>query len=122
MNSLPFDWQARRFVEMHVNFFILDMLCFPPVDNTPWERIGKLAAKLSCIDERFTEFAREAGVEAGPLKEDRNSVRAEIDALVAHAYGLDEADLYTIFGDFTERAVPTAYRERVVAQFRKEAR
>lgn len=122
MNSLPFDWQARRFVEMHVNFFILDMLCFPLVDNTPWERIGKLAARLSCVDERFVEFAKEAGVEVGPLKEDRDSVRAEIDALVAHAYGLDEADLYTIFGDFTERAVPTAYRERVVAQFRKEAR
>jgi len=122
MNSLPFDWQARRFVEMNFNFFIQNMLCFPPVDNTPWERIGKLAARLSCVDERFIEFARAAGVEAGPLKEDRNSVRAEIDALIAHAYRLDEADLYTIFGDFTERAVPAAYRERVVAQFRKEAR
>lgn len=122
MNSLSFDWQARRFVEMHVNFFVLNMLCFPAIENTPWERIGRLAARLSCVDERFIEFARAAGVEAGPLKEGRNSVMAEIDALVAHAYGLDEADLYTIFGDFTERAVPTAYREQVVVQFRKEAR
>lgn len=122
MNSLPFDWQARRFVETHLNFFVLNLLCFPSVDSTPWERIGKLAARLSCVDERFTEFAKQAGVEVGTLKEDHNSVRAEIDALVAHAYGLDEADLYTIFNDFTERAVPTAYRERVVAQFRKEVR
>jgi len=122
MNSLPFDWQARRFVEMNVNFFIMNLLCFPHADNTPWERIGKLAARLSCVDERFTEFAKAAGVEAGPLREDRDSLRAEIDALVAHAYGLDEADLYTIFDDFTERAVPTTYRERVVAQFRREAR
>jgi hypothetical protein len=122
MNSLPFDWQARRFVEMNVNFFILNLLCFPPVENTPWERIGKLAARLSCVDERFVEFAKQAGVEVGPLKENRDSIRAEIDALVAHAYGLDEADLYSIFSDFTERAVSTAYRERVIEKFRKEAR
>ena len=82
-------------------FFILDMLCFPPVENAPWEHIGKLAAGLSCVDERFADFAKAAGVEAGPLKEDRNLIRAEIDALVAHVYGLDEADLYTIFNDFT---------------------
>jgi hypothetical protein len=122
MNSLPFDWQARRFVEMNVNFFIVNLLCFPPVEDTPWERIGKLAARLSCVDERFTEFARGTGVEVGPLKETSDSVRAEIDALVAHAYGLDEADLYTMFDDFTERAVPTTHRERVIVQFRKEAR
>ncbi|MGD1118065.1 MAG: hypothetical protein ABR886_01085 [Dehalococcoidales bacterium] len=122
MNSLPFDWQARRIVETNVNFFILDMLCFPTVENTPWERIGKLAARLSCVDERFTEFAKASGVEIGPLKENRDSVRAEIDALVARAYGLDETDLYTIFSDFTERAVATAYRERVLEKFRKEAR
>lgn len=122
MNSIPFDWQARRFVEMNFNFFIQNMLCFPSVENTPWERIGKLAARLSCVDERFAEFASEVGVEWGPLNEDKESLRAEIDALVAHAYGLDEADFYTIFDDFTERAVPLAYRERVLEHFRKEAR
>ena len=26
MNSLPFDWQARRFVETNLNFFILEGL------------------------------------------------------------------------------------------------
>ena len=118
LNSLAFDWQARRIVEMNVNFFILNLLCFPPVENTPWERIGKLAARLSCVDERFAEFAKEAGVEWGPLKENRESLRAEIDALVAHAYKLDEADLYTIFDDFTERAVPIVYREQVVEKFK----
>jgi len=43
---------------------------------------------------------------------------ALIDALVAHAYGLSEADLRVIFRDFTERAVPPAYRERVVEHYR----
>ena len=29
MNSLPFDWQARRFVEANFNFFILESLIVP---------------------------------------------------------------------------------------------
>ena len=52
MNSVPFDWLARRYVETNLNYFILNMLCFPQQDNTPWERIGTLAARLSCVDER----------------------------------------------------------------------
>ena len=66
-NSVPFDWIARRYVETNMNYFILNMLTFPSPDNTPWERIGELAARLSCVDERFTEFAAEAGVKCGPL-------------------------------------------------------
>ena len=31
MNSLPFDWQARRFVETNLNFFILELLTVPAV-------------------------------------------------------------------------------------------
>ena len=40
MNSLSFDWLARRYVELNVNFFILDMLCFPRWEDTDWQRIG----------------------------------------------------------------------------------
>lgn len=119
LNSIPFDWQARRFVEMNYNFFILDLLCLPPLEKTPWEQIGRLTARLSCVDDRFAEFAKQAGVECGPLQEDRVNLLVEIDALVAHAYGLDEADLYTMFEDFTERAVPASYRERLVARFQE---
>ena len=60
-NSIPFDWQARRSVETTMNYFILNSLAFPPLDNTPWERIGNLAARLSCVDERFAEFAADCG-------------------------------------------------------------
>ncbi|MBI3742994.1 MAG: hypothetical protein HY261_01730 [Chloroflexi bacterium] len=118
LNSLVFDWQARRLVETNLNFFILTMLCFPPQHVAPVERIGKLAAQLSCVDKRYEEFAREAGVKIGAV-EDRTRLLAEIDALVARAYGLEEADLYTIFEDFTEQAAEAAYRDRVIARFRE---
>jgi len=118
LNSLPFDWQARRIVEATLNFFILALFCLPPPDGTDIDGVAQRAARLSCVDERFTEFAREAGVDCGPLDRDqRDAVRAEIDALVAHAYGLDEDELEVIFSDFTAQAVPAAYRDLVRSKF-----
>jgi hypothetical protein len=114
LNSLPFDWQARRLVETAMNFFILNMLCFPPPEATDSEAIAQRAARLSCVDERFADFADAAGVDHGPLNsEERNRLRAEIDALVAKAYGLTPDNLEVVFSDFTENAVPAEYRERV---------
>ena len=118
LNSIPLDWVARRYVETHLNFYVLNMLTLPPIDNTPWQRIGMLAARLSCVDERFSEFAAEAGVECGPLTDaQRSEMRAEIDALVARAYGLTAGELRFIFTDFTENAISPAYRTEVLNKF-----
>ena len=118
MNSSTFDWLARRYVELHLNFYVLDMLAFPPQENTLWGRIGRLAARLSCVDERFAEFAANAGVECGELMPmQRNDMRAEIDALVSRAYELTTDELRFIFTDFTENAVPQTYRDMVLEKF-----
>ncbi len=117
-NSIPFDWQARRYVETTLNYFILNGLTFPLADNTPWQRIGRLAARMSCVNERFSNFAAETGVECGPLTDvQRNGMRAEIDALVARSYDLDEDELHFIFTDFTENAVSPTYRKQVLEKF-----
>ena len=63
LNSLPFDWQARRFVEMHLNFFILEGLRIPSLDDDIYGAIAAAAARLSCPDERFADFATNTGVE-----------------------------------------------------------
>ena len=118
INSLPFDWLARRYVETHLNFFILDMLCFPKWEETDWQRIGSLAARLSCVDERFFAFASEAEVEHGDLSDDkRTAMRVEIDALVAQGYGLTTDELEFLFTDFTENAVSPEYRALVPRKF-----
>ena len=118
-NSIPFDWQARRSVETTLNYFILNGLTFPPPENTPWERIGTLAARLSSVDLRFATFAAETGVECGPLTDAAHwDMRAEIDAQVARAYDLTEDELRFIFTDFTENAVSPAYRAQVLAKFK----
>ena len=122
LNSLPFDWQARRFVEEHLYFFILDLLCFPPEDSVDMVGIARRAARLSCVDSRFAEFAGAAGVPCGPLvREERDALRAEIDALVAHAYGLAAEDLEIVFSDFTLDAVSSEYRALVRQKFEELA-
>jgi len=118
LNSLPFDWQARRFVELHVNFFILEGLTVPELSDAHYDAIVSAAARLSVPDERFADFAAATGVEVGRLDpEERDSLRAEIDARVARAWGLDADDLEVIFSGFKVAGVPEDYRALVRGRF-----
>jgi len=116
MNSLPFDWQARRFVETNVNFFILEGLRLPELSDETYDRLAELAGRLSCVDDRYADFAASLGVEHGPLApEERERMRVEIDALAATAWRLTADELELVLSDFTLDAVPEAYRERLRA-------
>ncbi len=120
MDSLPFDWQARRFVELHLNFFVLEGLIVPDLADDDFNSIALCAAQLSCVDDRFTDLASSFDIEPGPLPDDeRERLRIEIDARVAHAWGLTSDDLDVLFRDFTLDAVSAEYRrklrERLVA-------
>jgi hypothetical protein len=118
MNSLPFDWQARRVVETHLSFFILEGLCVPVLADEAFDALARAAARLSCVDERFADVAAATGVACGPLEPDeREALRAEIDAQVARAWNLTGEELEVVFSDFTPAAVPEAYRERVRRRF-----
>ena len=117
-NSTPFDWQARRYVSLNLNHFIVEMLRFPRADQTPWQRIGELAARLSCVDDRFADFAVEAGVECGPQSDaERADQRAEIDALVAHAYGLTKDETAFLFEDYPAGAYTADFKELVMTKY-----
>lgn len=117
MNSLPFDWQARRFVEIHANFFLLEGLFVPELDDDDFHDIAQAAARLSAVDDRFTDFAVATGVNYGSLvPADRTELRVNIDARIARAWNLTVADLDVIFRDFTEDAVAPAYRSAFIAR------
>ncbi len=105
LSSIPLDWFARRFVETHVNFFLLNMLPVPrPPRNDPlWKRVVKLAGRLAAADERFAYWAGAVGVDYGPLPEARReSMIAELDALAARLYGLTADQLAHLFATFHE--------------------
>ena len=111
MNSLPFDWQVRRYVEASLNFFMLESMIVPDLTNEQYAVIAESAARLSAVDERFDQFAQAVGVEVGPLSDvERQRLRVEIDARVAQAWDLTTDDLRLMFTDFTEKAVPHDYR------------
>ena len=120
MNSLPFDWQARRFVEIHVNFFILEGLVVPRLGDEDSDRVARCVARLSAVDDRFAGFARAAGVDVGPLGQaERQRLLVEIDARVARAWDLTPDDLAVMFDDFTTDAVSGGYRSDLVSRLRE---
>ncbi len=103
--SLPLDWYARRFVETHVSFYVLEPFPVPrPTrDDEAWRRVVELAGHLACPDDRFAAWAEAVGVECGPLAADeKEDMIYELDAVVAHLYGLNEPQLVHIFETFHE--------------------
>ena len=108
MNSIPFDWQARRFVEINLNFFILEGLIVPNLSDKVLLQVAECSAKLSCVDERFAAFATSFGIEPGTVPDDeRQQLRVEIDAQIARAWELTDNDLSVMLDDFTVDAVST---------------
>jgi hypothetical protein len=117
LNSLPFDWQARRFVETHLNFFILGGLVVPTLDEATTVELARAAGRLSCVDDRYAEVAESLGVDVGPLAtEERLRIQSGIDAAVARAWGLTSADVEVILADFSAGAVSAEHRQLLLDQ------
>ncbi|MBU6398907.1 MAG: hypothetical protein KGS61_01185 [Verrucomicrobia bacterium] len=67
------------------------------------ERAVALAGRLAAVDDRFADWAKAVGVECGSLDANAKARHIhELDALVAHLYGLTEAQLVHIFETFHE--------------------
>jgi hypothetical protein len=65
--------------------------------------VVQLAGRLAAVDDRFAIWAKAVGVDGGPL--DTNAKQdhiQELDALVAHLYGLTEKQLVHVFETFHE--------------------
>jgi len=65
--------------------------------------VVELAGRLASPDLRFAAWAKAVGVTHGPLAPDeKEHMIHELDAAVAHLYGLSEAQLVHIFETFHE--------------------
>lgn len=121
LSSVPLDWYARRFVETHVNFFIINPFPVPRPERSSkgWQRVVELAGRLGSPDERFAEWASVVGVDCGPLgTEEKDDMIYELDAVVAHLYGLSEVQLVHIFETFHQGWDFHARLETVLRHFR----
>jgi hypothetical protein len=123
LSSIPLDWCARRIVENHITFDILNGLPIPLADGASSGRVARIGGRLAAPDERFATWAEQVGVETGPVgDEERADMIAELDALVAHLYGLDRDDVQHIFETFHEGWDYSARLEGVLAHFDDLAR
>ena len=105
LSSIPLDWWARRFVEGHVDQEAFSCLRIPDPSaaKSLAKRVVALAGRLAAPDDRFAEWAKAVGVACGPLPEaEKQDHIHELDAVVAHLYGLEEKHLAHIFETFHE--------------------
>lgn len=122
LSSIPFDWYARRFVEIAMTFELLNSFPVPRVDGESGRRLGpdgrplmgdpdmrplrdrviEVAGRMAAVDKRYAGWAKAVGVPVGSVKTDaeRDALIAELDALVALLYGLDQEQVEQVFASF----------------------
>jgi len=65
------------------------------------QRVVELAGRLAAIDDRYADWADVVDVDYGPLSEDTKQEKIyELDAIVAHLYGLTREHVEVIFETF----------------------
>ncbi len=112
LNSFLVDYLIRQRVTAHVSFFFVYGLPVPRL--TAQDPIVERAAKLICTTPEFDDLAAEVGLgsqENGVTDPDeRAALRAELDGLIAHLYGLTEAEFTYILTTFpiVDESVKTA--------------
>lgn len=119
LSSIPFDWYARRHVELNFNFHILYSAPIPrPQPDDPLRlRVIEIAGRLAAVDARYQAWADAVGVPVGSVTsaDHKEALIAELDALVAHLYGLNRAQLCHVFATFHRGWNYHARLERVLA-------
>lgn len=106
-STLVFDYSARLKVGgTHLNFFIAEQLpVLPPESYTPdlLERIVPRVLELTYTAHDLASFARDLDYDGPPFiwdEERRAHLRAELDGIYAHLYGLSRDDFEYILGTF----------------------
>jgi hypothetical protein len=122
LNSLFFDFALRQQVSANLTMFFIYQTPVPRLtsgDKYFWDIVQR-AAKLICTAPEFDELAREVGLNShreGVTDEtERAQLRGELDAIIAHLYGLTEAEFAYILTTFP--IVPETVKQAALAAYR----
>jgi type I restriction-modification system DNA methylase subunit len=122
-NSFVVDFMLRQRVSANINFFYVYQLTLPRLqEGDPWfNPIVERAAKLICTTPEFDDLAAEVGLGShhnGVTDEtERGKLRAELDGIIAHLYGLTATEFahilttFPIVTDDVKQAALNAYRD-----------
>jgi hypothetical protein len=120
INSFAFDWLLRQRAAAHVSLYLLQDLPVPGLGDKPACCLAHAALRLCCNHAGFAPLWREqlgdAWREDSPRPRwpviasatDRWLLRAVIDAIVAHAYGLRHKHYERILASFSHKSFPDA--------------
>lgn len=126
VNSFVFDWLLRQRVGANVNIFLVRQVLVPELGSADCLLIHA-ALRLTCNHAGYEALWREqlgaewrepAAPMTWPVLEGptaRGAVRAAIDAVVAHAYGLDRKQFEHVLASFSHKSDPQAPRRRLAA-------
>jgi predicted RNA methylase len=96
LNSMVFDWQARRLVAgLHLNRFYLEAMHWPRLDTGDVETLAGRALELLSLNRRFREAAPDRAVRSTEI--DYLDAHTEIESLVAAGFDLTAEDLVSVF-------------------------
>ena len=103
-NSFVFDWMIRRIISTTVNYFLLLSIPMPNIDLDTKEA-KKIIENVKILSRMGSEYYK-----VGKMQE----LRAEIDLIVAKAYGLNFKEIEIIMKDFPimDRKQPTIKGEK----------
>ena len=119
LNSFVADYFIRQQVTSNVSQFAIHLLPVPsPVaSSAAFQTVSVRAARLICTTPEFDDLAKAVGLKPSTSSgraeygttdpAERAKLRAELDGLVAHLYGLTEAEFAHILGTFPLVAEPT---------------
>ena len=112
MNALAFDFVARQKVQgQHLNLYIVEQL--PVIAEREYERefgdktarqiVQEHVLRLTYTAHDMAQFAHDLGYNGPPFvwnTEDRRHLRARLDALYFHLYGLSREDVGYVMDTF----------------------
>jgi hypothetical protein len=104
LGSLPFDWSARRWVELHFKFYILNDLPVPkyhahlPLHEEIIRIVVALLAPRGGYDDWFVTLGESPPDASNLIGEER--LVSKLDALASLAYGLERHQVEHIFETF----------------------
>ncbi|MCA9995602.1 MAG: hypothetical protein KDE56_07645 [Anaerolineales bacterium] len=105
-NSFVMDWLIRQKVTTTLNYFYLYQLAMPRFtkEDPAFQPIVSHAAQLICTTPEFDDLAAVVGLgshaHAVTDPSQRAQLRAELDGLIAHVYGLTEKEFAHILSTF----------------------
>lgn len=114
LNSFVYDYFLRQMVTANLTMFFIYQCPVPRITSadTQFASIVYRAARLICTTPEFDDLAKAVGLKShrdgATDPAERARLRAELDGLVAHLYGLTETEFVHILGTFP--LVPTAVK------------